>query len=162
MSLFSISFRTDGPDFCFQLVTSRISVIWWFVRYSRCANFVWDLFDTISASTVSHDTCCFCDSSVIVCFCSAVAAASSRRCAFLTLHSLHLRSEDIVRWRFYVFGIWQFRRREYERVWGNDLWNHRSAKHPFQELDPPPPPSPPVSIRFLFLAPLLKCPIVSC
>ena len=102
------------------------------------------------------------DSSVFVCFCSAAAAASSRRCAFLTLHSLHLRSEDIVRWRFYVFGIWQFRRREYERVWGNDLWNHRSAKHPFQELDPPPPPSPPVSIRFLFLAPLLKCPIVSC
>ena len=46
----------DGPDFCFQLVTSRISVIWCFVRYSRCANFVWYLFDTISASTVSHDT----------------------------------------------------------------------------------------------------------
>ena len=30
-----------GPDFCFQLVTSRISVIWCFVQYSRWANFVW-------------------------------------------------------------------------------------------------------------------------
>ena len=48
----------SGPDFCFQLVRSRISVIWCFVRYSRWAKYVWYLFDTISASTVSHGILC--------------------------------------------------------------------------------------------------------
>ena len=145
-------FRSCEPNFCFLVFCSIFSVSQFcliFIRYNICIYgesrhllfwipqylYVFVAQRPQQVPAVVHSWRC------ILCICvrKLLFVDDCMYLAFRSLDDVNMKESELT---------------IYEFTW--------AQKHPFQELDPPPPPSPPVSIRFLFLAPLLKCPIVSC